>query len=139
MNWIKIVEKTNFDKLTLKRFGVTMSSVFLLITLIIFFKHKQANLFIAALSLGFLVTVFLNPVMLKPVYFLWMRLAFILGWLNSRLILIIIFYLVFTPIGIVLRLTGKDLLSIKIEKNKVSYWKKRETPKSALEGYERQF
>ena len=49
-----------------------------------------------------------------------------LGWINTRLILFIIFYLVFTPIGLVMRLFGVDLLDKKIDKNKNSYWRRKE-------------
>jgi hypothetical protein len=72
------------------------------------------------------------------VYIFWMRLAFILGWINTRIILFIIFYLIFTPIGIVLRIFGIDLLDRKIERDKESYWKKIEK-KDMHSDYQRQF
>lgn len=45
-----------------------------------------------------------------------------LGWLNTRLLLIIIFYLIFTPIGLIMKLFREEPLSRKIEKEKSSYW-----------------
>ena len=52
-----------------------------------------------------------------------MKLSFILAWINTRLILIVIFYLIFAPIGIAMRLFRLDLLDRKIDKNTASYWK----------------
>lgn len=76
---------------------------------------------------------------LKPLYIAWMRLASGLSWINTRLALLIIFYLLFTPIGLIIRLFGIDLLDIRIEKNKESYWKKKEKHEFNALGYERQF
>jgi len=74
--------------------------------------------------------------LLKYLYIIWMRLAFILGWINTRILLLAIFYLLFTPIGIGIKLFGVDLLERKIDKNKDSYWKKKD---SLAADYERQF
>lgn len=73
---------------------------------------------------------------LKTAYAYWMKLAFVLGWVNTRIILFAIFYLVFTPISIALKLFRIDLLERKIDKSAGSYWKKEEP---APAGYERQF
>ena len=59
-----------------------------------------------------------------------------MGWINTRILLLAIFYLLFTPIGIGIKLFGVDLLERKIDKNKDSYWKKRD---SLAADYERQF
>ena len=48
-----------------------------------------------------------------------------LGWLNTRLILGLVFYLMITPLGLLIRLAGTDLLDEKIDKKAESYWKKR--------------
>ena len=61
------------------------------------------------------------PAGLKPVYRLWMTLAIILGFFVSRILLGLIFYLVVTPIGLIMRLIGKDLLDQKM-KDRDSYW-----------------
>lgn len=49
-----------------------------------------------------------HPPSLKPLYWLWMKLALILGWINTRIILSIVFYVVILPFGLVMRLFGKD-------------------------------
>lgn len=78
-----------------------------------------------------------NP--LRLLYKSWMGLAAILAWVNTRLILLVIFYLVFTPLGLGLKLFGFDLLDRKIEKQKKSYWKKKSFTDFNPSDYERQF
>ncbi len=61
------------------------------------------------------------PAGLKPIYKFWMGLAAVLGWFVSRLLLSLVFYLVVTPMGLVIRLFGKDLLDKKMD-HRSSYW-----------------
>jgi hypothetical protein len=79
------------------------------------------------------------PALLKPLQKIWMALAIVMGWISTRIILSLLFFIVLTPIGFIMRLRGKDLLDEKIEKEKTSYWIYRE-PKaySALDS-EQQF
>jgi len=62
---------------------------------------------------------------LRPLYEGWMKLASGLAWLNTRLVLGVFFYLIFTPIGLVLRLSGKDLLNTKLDRQLPTYWIRR--------------
>jgi len=78
----------------------------------------------------------MTPLWLRSVYAAWMKFAFLLAWVNTRLILVIIFYLVFTPLGLLMRLCGADPLERKINKKAGSYWKKRGLTEPS---YERQF
>ena len=75
----------------------------------------------------------------KLLYKWWMKIARLIGWINTHLLLIIIFYLVFTPIGVIIKLFGRDLLDIKLEKEAASYWKKIEGGPFGLERYEKQY
>ena len=79
------------------------------------------------------------PKLLKPAYSAWMKFASILAWINTRIILFLIFYLVFTPIGLLMRLFRAGLLDIRVEKDRQSYWKKKEKPAFNPSDYERQF
>ena len=133
------MEKLNLSFSNLKKFGITMGIAFLVIVLLIFLKHRHANLPFLLLSLGFFISAVVSPVILKPVYIIWMRFAFILSWINTRLLLLLIFYLVFTPISLILKLLGKDMLERKIDKQSASYWHHRESAVTAAKDYERQF
>ena len=132
------MDKLKLDKITLKRFGVTMGLVFLAFGGLFFLKQKQAvaenNLAIACV---FFIAGLVFPVLLKPIYVIWMRLAFILGWINTRIILIVLFYLVFTPLGLLMRLFKIDLL--KKEKKCPTYWEKKEKVDFNISNYERRF
>lgn len=133
------MEKSNLDNTALKKFGITMGIVFLIITLFILLRHKHNILPTALVSILFFILALAAPLLLKPIYIFWMKLAFILGWFNARLILFIIFYLVFTPIGLGMKLLGIDLLDRKIEKKKISYWIKKEITVFNPLNYQRQF
>ncbi len=133
------MDKLKLDRRSLRQFGITMAIAFLIITLIILIRHKYSVIATSIISITFLILAFTLPVLLKPVYILWMKLAFVLGWINTRVILFILFHLLFTPIGLVMRLFKVDPLDRKIEKNKDSYWRKKEKMEFNLSNYERQF
>ena len=79
------------------------------------------------------------PGILKPIYLVWMIFAVILGWFMTRLILSLLFFLVVTPIALVLKLVGKDLLELKKQEVRGSYWNKRVSQKERNQNYEKQF
>jgi len=79
------------------------------------------------------------PVVLKPIFFIFKRITAILAWFNTRLILILVFYLVATPIGVLMRIFGKDPLDKKIVKNSSTYWIKREKAGFTREDLDKQF
>ena len=130
------MEKINLDKNSLKKFAMTLGFAFLVIAVFIIVRHKYSPLPVLIIAAIFFIMRLVAPVLLKPVYIAWMKLAYLLGWVNTRLILIIIFYLVFTPIGLVMKLFGIDPLERKINRKEKSYWKKMELSKP---NYEKQF
>jgi len=133
------MEKLDLSRKNLKKFGITMAIAFAVITLIIFFKHRHSIIPTLIVSALFCLFAFGFPMVLKPAYSLWMRLAFVLSWVNTRLILIVVFYLIFTPISLCLKLFGKDLLDIRTQKGRDSYWRKREELQRDKATYEKQF
>jgi len=74
--------------------------------------------YVLAASAGIALTV---PLVLTPFYRLWMAVGQVLGWINTRLVLGLIFFAVFTPYSLILKLLGKDLLSRKLDKELESY------------------
>jgi hypothetical protein len=133
------MEKLNLDRQSLKKFGITMGIAFLAISLLIFIKHRHSILPTSIISAIFFIFAFTMPNILKPIYVIWMRLAFILSWINTRIILFIVFYLIISPLGLLMRLFGADLLERKIDKQKDTYWIKKEKKEFKLSDYERQF
>jgi hypothetical protein len=133
------MEKLNTDKKALRKFGLTMATVFAVIFLFLIFRHKVVSSRFLFLSLLFLGAGFVHPASLRLLYIAWMKLAFVLGWMNTRLILTVMFYLVFTPIAIILKVMRKDLLDRKIERERHSYWLKKNPKVFEPRSYERQF
>jgi len=68
-----------------------------------------------------------------------MLIAVVMGWVMSRVILGILFYLAITPVALILRLRGKDLLDIKLDPAAASYWKHRANEPKSRTHCERQF
>ena len=93
---------------------------------------------IAAMAVVF-ITAILAPRPLGPAFRCWMAFARAAGWFNSRLLLCILFYLVFTPVGLIMRLIRRDALHRDFNSSKSSFWIPKEEPKDGLERYTRQF
>ncbi len=133
------MEKLNFSKKNLRKFGITMSAAFAVIALVISFKHRHSPMPVSAISAAFLFISLVLPSSLKWVYIIWMKFAIVLGWINTRIILCILFYLFFTPIGIGIKIFRIDLLDRGLQKDKDSYWKPKEKTHFNPLNYERQF
>ena len=81
---------------------------------------------------------FFLPAMMKPIFITWMVLAFPIGWTISHLLLGGIYYLVFTPIGLLLRALGTDPMNRKLDREAETYWTKHESADD-VSRYFRQF
>jgi hypothetical protein len=94
-------------------------------------------LFIVAITI--LLVGFAMPMLLKPIHKVWMILAVLMGWVVTRIILAVLFYLIVTPIGLSIRLLGKDFLDLEFSDDTSSYWILRKEVKKDRSDYERQF
>ncbi|MDO8489469.1 MAG: SxtJ family membrane protein [Candidatus Omnitrophota bacterium] len=130
------MKNSNTEKL--KSFGITMGIAFIVISAILFFKHKNFS-FTVTVSFLFFLIAFIVPALLNPLYIFWMKLGLVLSWINTRLILFLIFYFIFTPMGLIMKLLRKDLLDRKINKAQQSYWKKKDQNVFGKASYEKQF
>jgi len=124
---------------TLKKFGITFGVIFVLIGVYGLYHHASYGIWSIVAGGVFMVAAFIAAMFLKPLNLIWMTLAVILGWFMSRFILSIIYYLVLTPIGVILRLSKKDLLSTKRRGNPATYWIERKSSEQNSSGYEKQF
>jgi large-conductance mechanosensitive channel len=91
----------------------------------------EIRIWSAITSLIFLVSGLLNSKFLTPFNKLWFRFGIFLGKIISPVIMGIIFFLVVTPIGLIMRLLGKDVLNLKYSENK-SYWIEKDGPESKM-------
>jgi hypothetical protein len=136
---IEDIKNIKSDKSEIRKFGLTIGVFLMVIAGFLFWRGKES--FEILLVSGFVLFVLglVIPVVLKPIYWIWMILAVILGWIMTRVILSLLFYIVITPIGIFSRLFGSKFLDLKWEKSKDSYWNTRTTKQRNNEEYERQF
>ena len=79
----------------------------------------------------FLVLGLINSKILQPLNILWFKFGIFLGKIISPIVMGLIFFLVVTPIGILMRILKKDLLNLKMNNNK-SYWIEKSEPKSKM-------
>jgi hypothetical protein len=133
---IKNIKQSRKD---LRKFGLTIGIVLLLIASFLIWKQKPSQYYFLAIGGVLILSGLLFPTFLRPLNKAWMILSILLGWLMTRVILSILFYLVITPISIIARIFGKEFLDLKIDKSRASYWEKRKNVSSTPIDNERQF
>ena len=114
-----------------KSFGILFFIVFLILSLYPLIDGHQIRIWSLIISLIFLILGILEAKILTPLNNLWFKFGIFLGKIISPLIMGIIFFLVVTPIGIIMRIFGKDVLNLKYNKNQ-SYWIEKNGPKSKM-------
>ena len=114
-----------------RNFGIVFFVVFLLIALYPLTYGGEIRIWSLIISTIFLILGLLNSKILTPLNKIWFKFGILLGKIVSPLIMGIIFFLVVTPIGFIMRLLRKDVLNLKYNKNK-SYWIEKNGPKSKM-------
>ena len=114
-----------------RNFGIVFSVVFLIISLYPLINGENLRLWSLIISLIFFVLGIINSNLLKPLNKLWFKFGLFLGKIISPFVMGIIFFVVVTPIAILMRLLRKDLLKLKFNKNN-SYWIQKSGPKSKM-------
>lgn len=109
-------------------FGLVFAAVFLIIAGWPLFHGGAIRWWSVGVAIVFALVALVKPALLTGLNRLWMKLGILLGKVVSPIALGILFYVVITPIGMVIRLTGKDPLRLKFEPDADSYWIPREPP-----------
>ena len=123
----------------LRRFGLTVGVGLAVIGLLSWYRGHDTAPRVLWLIGGTLSVLGLTvPNLLLPVQRAWMALALVLGWINTRVILTLIFYVVFTPVGVVMRFF-RDPLDRRFHNQDTSYWVHRKAALLDIEAYKRQF
>ena len=132
------IKNIPYSKRDIRSFGITMGIILFIISGLLMYYNKEIYQIIGTIALAFIGLGLIIPVVLKPFYFVWMTFAAILGWVMTRVILSLVFYLIITPIGLLTRLLGEDFLALKkIESD--SYWNYRDSSEELNQKYEKQF
>ena len=114
-----------------KNFGIVFFIVFLLVALYPLINNQEIRTWSLLVSIIFLFLGLINSVILTPLNKLWFIFGIFLGKIVSPFIMGIIFFFVVTPIGLLMRLFGKDILNLKYNKNN-TYWIEKKGPKSLM-------
>ena len=132
MSWIKEIfqeiKTLDTSSKEIRKFGLVIAIALGVIGSFVYVKFGNLDVggWFWGIGLLFLILGFILPSVLRPVYRIWMLLAYFIGGIVSRVILTVLYYVVLTPTGLVLRLFGKDVLDQRFEKDKESYWVKKD-------------
>ena len=114
-----------------RSFGIVFFVVFLIIAIYPLINGDELKLWSLIISIIFLFLGLVNSKILNPFNKLWFKFGIFLGKIISPLVMGIIFFLVVTPIGLLMRLLNKDLLNLRFNNNS-SYWIEKTEPKSKM-------
>jgi hypothetical protein len=129
------MENALIDRSQLRKFGLILSSALVLIfgLLLPYLNSRMMPAWPFATAIVLLIPTFIQPLWLKTIYTPWMKLGAVMGWINTRIILGIVFFILITPMGLLMRLLGKDPMQRKLDKTKTSYRKLCDNANSNME------
>ena len=114
-----------------RSFGIVFFIVFILIAFYPLINQGEVRIWSIVISLFFFILGIANSKILTPLNRIWFKFGLFLGKIISPIIMGIIFFLVVTPIGLIMRIFGKDVINLKFDSNK-SYWIEKTEPKSNM-------
>jgi len=110
----------------LKMFALIWAGIFMVIGILPIFKQGDIKIWAIIISLIFATVAFTKPEIFTSFYNIWTKVGEFIGGIISKIVMFILYFGLFTPIAIFLKLLGKDLLNKKIDKTQASYWIDRE-------------
>ena len=114
-----------------RSFGIVFFIVFLLISIYPLINQGELRIWSLLISLLFLILGIINSKVLLPLNKVWFKFGIFLGKIISPIVMGLIFFLVVTPIALLMRMLNKDLLNLKFSKNN-SYWIEKTEPRSKM-------
>jgi hypothetical protein len=106
-----------------QKFGFIVGCACLLITAWRYFAHRQLIIWLLATGVLLILCAVIVPQILNPLRLLWDRIGHVLGGINTTIILFLLYFLIITPIGLIMRLLGKNNLDLKLDSGMPTYWK----------------
>ena len=120
------------NKTTNRSFGIVFFIVFLIISLWPLLNNDQVRYWALIVSILFLLLGIINSKILTPLNKIWFKFGILLGKFISPIVMGIVFFLVVTPTGLIMRLIGSNLLALKKDNNKNTYWIKKKDYKTSM-------
>jgi len=115
-----------------KSFGFVFSIVFLIIALYPLINSEGVRIWALIASAVFVSLAFFAPQVLAFPNKLWFKFGMLLGSIIAPIVMAVVYFLTVLPTGIFMRLLGKDLLKLKLDKNVNSYWIERSKPMGSM-------
>jgi hypothetical protein len=123
----------------LRKFGITMAVGLGALGALFLWRGKGEPMIFFGLAAAFLILGLVLPAALRPIQRGWMAFAIVLGWVMTRVVLVVLFYVGVTPVAIIARLVGKRFLALEFEPARASYWERRTKSERGKDRYEGQF
>lgn len=139
MNIREDIKQLQTSDRDLRKFGLVVGGVFVAVGLLFLWRHPGRSPYFLWPGGALMLLGLVLPRALKWIYIAWMSIAFVLGFVMAHVILTLLFFLVITPMGLVARLTGRDFLSLKLDRAAKTYWLPRAAKSKSAADYERQF
>ena len=115
-----------------RSFGLLFFFVFLIISLWPLLNEGPVRIWSIVIAIIFLILGLVNSKLLTPLNILWFKFGMFLGFVIAPIVMGIIFFLVITPTGFIMKTMGKDLLNMKFDNKKKSYWINRDKNKTTM-------
>lgn len=122
-----------------RSFGIVFTIFFAIVGLLPLFSSHPVRIWAFIVSTLFLLLALLRPSSLAPLNKLWTKFGALLHRIVSPVALGVLFFLVVTPTGLLMRLFGKDPLRLRLDRNAKSYWIERSPPGPDAESLKNQF
>lgn len=136
---VEEIKNIKSGKSDLRKFGITMGVVLVLLAGVLWWREIDWYRYLFICAAVFVLLGLAVPTALKSIHRAWMTLSIVLGWVMTRVILIVLFYLVVTPTGWLGRLFGERFLDVKIDPDASTYWIQRKESQVHKSHYEKQF
>ena len=115
-----------------RNFGLVFFFVFLIVSLWPLLNGEPFRIWSIVIAIIFLILGLMNSKLLTPLNILWYKFGMFLGSIVAPIIMGIVFYLVVTPTGFIMKIMNKDLLNMKFDNKKKSYWINRAKTKTTM-------
>ena len=133
-----LISRIKITKEEIRKFGIVIGIILLIIGVILLWKKNIYYPILMIMGIFLFVGGLSIPIILKPIYIIWMIFATIMGWLMTRFILSLLFYGLITPISLIARLMKKKFIYLRWDKINNSYWNYRSNKVQNVD-YEKQY